>query len=352
MWKKVGASCLVLLIPPFWGACAGETFVDAREKLPCDTTEECPSGKYEDNTVCINGWCECPNPDEELCCKPGAPPYECERKCRPASECNKESCTTAEDCTGPVDSRCGKAQCVQGVCDLLIAKHFPSQLEGDCKEMVCDATGRVIFEENPTDIFDDSNECTLDTCIGSEIANIPYSAGPSPESRAYCDGTGRRVECVTDEDCIDPAIVCSPLGACVPSSCKNGVKDTVWNETAIDCGGLCDPCRVGIACESDADCFEHICGSNKKCTAPECDDGIKNGSETDVDCGAPSCPPCDNDRKCHAHDDCDSGVCAHGTCQPPSCSDGVQNGREIDIDCGRPCPPCPLYINTGAEERP
>ncbi|XXY52344.1 hypothetical protein WME91_14525 [Sorangium sp. So ce269] len=352
MRKKVGACCLMIVaIPALLGACAGDTFVDARLKLPCDTTDECPSGEYEDGTECIKGVCECPNPDEELCCEPGAAFNECERKCRPAAECHVNLCATAEDCTGPVDSRCGSAQCVGGVCRLEITKALV-QLAGDCKERICEPTGRIVYEDNPLDVFNDFNECTADACVGSESANVPLPAGRAPESVAFCDGAGRLVECIDDENCLDPAILCSPRGRCVPSSCKNGVKDTVWNETAIDCGGLCDACPVGVACESNSDCIEHQCGSNKKCTAPECHDGIKNASETDVDCGSPSCPPCGPELKCHAHDDCVSGVCTDGKCQAPSCDDGVQNNRETDIDCGGQCPPCPLYLNTGADERP
>ncbi len=57
-----------------------------------------------------------------------------------------------------------------------------------------------------------------------------------------------------------------------------------------------------------------------KTTAPptsSCTDGIKNGSETGVDCGGPNCPAC------------------------PSCSDGILNNGETAIDCGGPnCQPC------------
>ncbi|WP_437644349.1 hypothetical protein [Sorangium sp. So ce362] len=352
MRKKAGACCLMIVaIPALWGACAGETFVDARLELPCDTTDDCPSGEYEDGTECIEGYCECPNPDEEACCEPGAAFNECERKCRPAAECHVDLCTTSEECAGPVDSRCGNAQCVGGVCRLKMTKALV-QLVGDCKSRVCDPTGRILFEEDPTDVFNDANECTFDMCMGSEIANTPYSAGPSPGSAARCDGAGRRVECVTDEDCGDPAIFCSLQGNCVPSWCTNGVKDTVGGETAIDCGGPCDPCAVGVACESDSDCIEQKCGTNKKCTAPECDDRIKNGSETDVDCGSSSCPPCAADLRCHAHDNCESGICRSGQCQLASCGDGAQNGYETEIDCGGMCQSCPLYLNTGADERP
>jgi hypothetical protein len=50
------------------------------------------------------------------------------------------------------------------------------------------------------------------------------------------------------------------------SSCFNGIKD--GTETGVDCGGP-------------------DCGA-----CPTCDDGIKNGAETGVDCGGPDCDAC------------------------------------------------------------
>ena len=48
-----------------------------------------------------------------------------------------------------------------------------------------------------------------------------------------------------------------------------------------------------------------------------CFNGIKDGTETGVDCGGPDCGPC------------------------ATCDDGIKNGQEIGIDCGGPdCEPC------------
>lgn len=51
---------------------------------------------------------------------------------------------------------------------------------------------------------------------------------------------------------------------------------------------------------------------------PTCNDGIKNGDETDIDCGG-SCKSCE---------------------QEPTCEDGIKNGDETSIDCGGSCKPC------------
>jgi len=80
---------------------------------------------------------------------------------------------------------------------------------------------------------------------------------------------------------------------------------------------------------------------DKICQAATCDDGVKNGGESDVDCGGPDCGGCDPGASCGGQDDCASGVCQSGACAAPSCSDGVENGQETDTDCGGPdCSAC------------
>ncbi len=43
--------------------------------------------------------------------------------------------------------------------------------------------------------------------------------------------------------------------------------------------------------------------------APSCSDGIRDGLETDVDCGGPACPRCALGKYCATNTDCSSGVC-------------------------------------------
>ncbi len=47
--------------------------------------------------------------------------------------------------------------------------------------------------------------------------------------------------------------------------------------------------------------------------APSCVDNVKNGSETDVDCGG-LCSPCDYGKQCQRQRDCDEGACSAGVC--------------------------------------
>jgi hypothetical protein len=57
----------------------------------------------------------------------------------------------------------------------------------------------------------------------------------------------------------------------------------------------------------------------KKCikkakNADSCQDGKKNGSESDVDCGG-TCPRCQGGQICNSRDDCHTARCVANTCQ-------------------------------------
>jgi hypothetical protein len=72
--------------------------------------------------------------------------------------------------------------------------------------------------------------------------------------------------------------------------------------------------------------------------ANPCRDRIRDGDESDVDCGG-ACPlACAGGQGCRSSDDCQSRHCWAGVCAPPSCDDGVLDGLEGDIDCGKYCP--------------
>jgi len=48
---------------------------------------------------------------------------------------------------------------------------------------------------------------------------------------------------------------------------------------------------------------------------PKCTDGVRNGEETDVDCGG-GCLPCAQCMRCKVATDCETSQCADGTCGP------------------------------------
>jgi hypothetical protein len=118
--------------------------------------------------------------------------------------------------------------------------------------------------------------------------------------------------------------------------CHDGIKD--GTETDVDCGGACSPCAVGKMCGLPTDCVTDLC-TNQTCQGT-CSDGIKDNNETDVDCGGGTCPACADGKMCLIGRDCKDKACPAGMCTAPSCTDGAQNGNETDIDCGGSCSPC------------
>lgn len=74
-----------------------------------------------------------------------------------------------------------------------------------------------------------------------------------------------------------------------------------------------------------------------------CGDGVKNGGESDIDCGGGIiCERCEIGMQCGADNDCISNVCIDGECVPPICGNGLHDldtqwGSEGDVDCGRVC---------------
>jgi hypothetical protein len=121
-------------------------------------------------------------------------------------------------------------------------------------------------------------------------------------------------------------------GRCQEPTCTDRIKN--GTESDIDCGGeLCARCDINRSCAGSPDCASSIC-MNGFCQAATCTDGIKNGTETDIDCGGGSCPRCDIAQTCSSAMDCTSTICNNGYCKAPTCKDGIKNGDETDTDCG------------------
>ncbi|MFO0586390.1 MAG: hypothetical protein U0441_02560 [Polyangiaceae bacterium] len=250
--------------------------------------------------------------------------------------CTAECCAP-EDCPVP-DSPCVERTCEGGKCGtkpLASGAAIEAQIPGDCRSIVCDGAGATKTILDETDVPDDGLQCTVDKCVSGEPKNIPAPAGQSctEDGGQKCDGSGVCLECLAPSDCASK--VCTIAGACAPVSCADGVKN--GDETDIDCGGACGAsCKTGKTCSVNLDCIDKICPAmTKKCAAPACNDKVQNGTETDVDCGG-SCPlKCATGAGCKVVSDCIGGICSGSTCLP-SCTDGVQNNGEKAIDCGGP----------------
>lgn len=186
--------------------------------------------------------------------------------------------------------------------------------------------------------------CTHGRCRCKESQNFFACNGPGTRcvniatSETHCGGCDR--PCEGNEICLN--------GGCV-NACKDGLRDEL--ETDVDCGGPdCPPCANGLKCDEDADCTSDFCDADGTCQDPHsCRDGVKNGRETDVDCGGPGCPGCADRRACFINADCQNNFCDRsadpnqaGVCGlKPTCANGKKDGDETDVDCGgSSCPRC------------
>ena len=104
-----------------------------------------------------------------------------------------------------------------------------------------------------------------------------------------------------------------PAGRCSTATPVNTCRDRIRDaaETDTDCGGpTCQRCWDDLACTAPTDCFSNACVANK-CAPSTCANNVRDGYESDVDCGA-TCGPCATTKICAADSDCASGSCDNG----------------------------------------
>lgn len=189
-------------------------------------------------------------------------------------------------------------------------------------------------------------DCKSNACSEGKCQDIipPDGQQNNGETDVDCGGAKAAAcddgkKCAAASDC--KSSVCTG-GICQAPSPTDGVKN--GDETGKDCGGSKAPkCPTGEGCASTADCADVKCDdTTKKCGSVAHDDGIKNGDETGIDCGGPTatkkCPPGEG---CAGDADCDNTRCDTAgakTCNAPTKNDGLQNGTETDVDCGGGAP--------------
>ena len=124
-------------------------------------------------------------------------------------------------------------------------------------------------------------------------------------------------------DACDRATDCA-----APLTCFSDVTGGICSRSCgsdSDCGqGLCfnarcyAPCAAGgnQCSRAGASCIGR--GSNLHCVPvipASCADQVRNGQESDIDCGGPSCAPCAAGLACAVERDCESRSCKGGVCR-------------------------------------
>ena len=234
-------------------------------------------------------------------------------KCKDATQCFGPPCADSTQCSGSntcvnmscgllgsgrnctADAQCSSTHCVDGVC-------CNSACNGQCQ--ACDIPDSM------------SN---LGTCQ-TVMTGAPHG------TRTPCTGTGM----TCGGSCQGTPTACTYPTTTVKcnSSCKSMSTETdFFCNGAGTCpsAGTDTVCAGGFAC-SGTSCLTScstnmMCQSGYVCAAPSCTtcgNGMKDGSETDVDCGG-SCPvKCAINKTCSVAGDCANGNCVGGFCTPVS----------------------------------
>ncbi len=233
----------------------------------------------------------------------------------------------------------------------------------------------VCVEANPGHCFDYvQNEDETDVDCGGMSCDA-CAEGAMCGSNSDCvsglceEGACVSVACDSDAKCAESGGHSCNLDSHTCNTCKDGVMNGL--ETARDCGGPCGKCGPGLGCRADSDCLSgscasgvcsdtmcrsdgecpdrYMCASGGICIA--CIDNIRNGTETDTDCGGSSCPACADGKACAGNSDCLTGNCESGICKPKVdlCKNGAQDPGETDVDCGGPCAQCGVGKKCGSE---
>jgi hypothetical protein len=144
-----------------------------------------------------------------------------------------------------------------------------------------------------------STACTtFDGLIAGNKAGVGSSGGVGIGSGDKKPGD----KCIGAADC--ESAICTPDGTCAAASSSDGVKN--GSETDVDCGGGTTKCKEGKACREGTDCVWGFCTDNV-CEGHK--PGRKDGDQTDIDCGGTLSPACDWDKSCLIDKDCTSGAC-------------------------------------------
>ena len=320
---------------------------------------------FDDGNACTADTCKLGTPLNE----PVAAGAECAdgggQVCDGLGECVQ--CLAAADCEGVFPGDCVTPTCnADHSCEPLYTPDgtplpAASQQAGDCRTVVCNGNGGTTNEANASDLPDDGNACTIDSCQGTSGEHAPAPAGTPCDGGKECDGFGSCCTAATCEalgkncggfsngcgkslfcgDCA-PGDTCGPAvtGVC---GCTDGIQN--GSETGVDCGGVCpNSCALGIPCAGPADCANGFCVDGFCCNSAcgsackacsQAKTGVANGTCADVLAGTDPDGDCTADAvsSCGQTGQCSAGACeiypAGTVCAPGSCSNAMASAADL-----------------------
>jgi hypothetical protein len=359
-----------------------ETDVDCGELCPgCGAGKACAYNSDCQGHLCVGGVCvdHCANgvkdvDESDVDCGGSCGGCATGKACNTLADCLNNGCNFSthvcvDHCAdgrkdyGESDVDCGR------YCSSLCAIGKRCTSPADCVSQEPCLLGTCF--DHCTDRQRDNGEADVDCSGGCALC------GPGSRCTAHADCAshhcfGGSCGCTTSADC--PGGAACSLGIC-SNHCSDGVRN--YDESDVDCGGSCAPCAENKACTKGLDCVSHACHSARcgcstaaDCASGEtcllgncyvqCSDGIKDGNESDVDCGG-SCTPCGENKACTKFSDCQTHACHGGICGCSTaadcasgevcllgncynhCTDHTMDADETGLDCGgADCALCPI----------
>jgi len=205
---------------------------------------------------------------------------------------------------------------------------------------------------------DDTNLCTLDTCVGGVCQHKALADNTSCSDGIYCNG----LETCQSGTCTSGAkVFCDDGNSCTTDSCNEQAKTCVFTAVLIngkeglpgspecidgqdnDCDGLkdlndpdCQGCKNDLDCDDNNPCTDDVCNSSKICintvkvNGSICSDGVYcNGVETcqNGTCSAGTLISCDDGN------DCTTDTCNESQKQCVNIAIGGCKSCQFDSDC-------------------
>ncbi len=234
-------------------------------------------------------------------------------------------CISEADC--PASNFCVSFACELGQCAASFAPRgapLPTDEGGDCRREVCDGNGMTTFEDDPTDLPLDGNDCTQDLCTGAPLS----PSNPAVTDGSSC-GAGASTECQGGicVGCSDNGD-CSPSTTCATWSCNtsNQQCEVVYavaqtplpaaQQQSGDCQRLVCNGTGGLSTQNDnADVFD----DGNACTTDSCSQGspIHTDRPLNTVCAGGFCNATGTCVQCNSAGQCPPGANA---CQVADCA--------------------------------
>ncbi len=251
------------------------------------------------------------------------------------------STTTSTSTTTATSTSTGPVSCmVDGDC---------KTVHGSCMKKVCKASMCVDEVDTANTPDDDGDSCTKESCTPQGVPHAGIATGmpcEAPATAGVCDSNGKCIGCLKDDDCTTGVSPSCDTTAHVCISCSDGIKN--GTETDKDCGGSCKACN-GTVCGSNAalcasdNCVDNVCcnavcnGTCQACNIPGSLGTCTNlpAGQLDVTCSGGKA--CDGAGTCKTPAGGACGIntdCASGICYAGICRVQANGPCTDDIACG------------------